>query len=72
MESEKIFQLESACITKVLRVTFVRGDGTQENPCRLMWRFYLPDGRYVGEIPADGQVETKSEASSATCSATIR
>ena len=52
MESEKIYRLENASITKALRVTFVQGDGTQERPCRLMWRFYLPDGRYIGEIPA--------------------
>ena len=54
-ESEKIYRLESACLTNALRVAFVQGEGTQENPCRLMWRFYLPDGRYIGEIPADGQ-----------------
>ena len=53
MESEKIYRLENASITKALRVTFVQGEGTQERPCRLMWRFYLPDGRYIGEIPAD-------------------
>gem|GEM_PF-1158017 len=50
MESEKIYRLENASITKALRVTFVQGEGTQENPCRLMWRFYLPDGRYIGEM----------------------
>ena len=72
MESERIYRLENASITNTLRVAFVQGEGAREHPCRLMWRFYLPDGRYVGEIPADGQVETKSEASSATCSATIR
>lgn len=72
MESEKIYRLEDARITKALRVTFVQGEGTQENPCRLMWRFYLPDGRCIGEIPADGQVDTKSEASSAMCSAMMR
>ena len=72
MESEKIYRLKNACITKALRVAFVQGDGTQENPCRLMWRFYLPDGRCIGEIPADGQDDTKSEASSATYSATMR
>ena len=55
MESEKIYRLENASITKALRVTFVQGEGTQENPCRLMWRFYLPDGRYIGEISADGE-----------------
>ena len=53
MESEKIYRLENASITKALRVAFVQGEGTQEHPCRLMWRFYLPDGRYIGEIPAD-------------------
>jgi len=52
-ESEKIYRLESACLTNALRVAFVQGEGTQENPCRLMWRFYLLDGRYIGEIPAD-------------------
>ena len=65
MESEKIYRLENASITKALRVTFVQGDGTKERPCRLMWRFYLPDGRYIGEIPADGQDDTKPAASSA-------
>ena len=53
MASEKIYRLENASITKALRVAFVQGEGTQESPCRLMWRFYLPDGRYIGEIPAD-------------------
>ena len=72
MESEKIYRLENASITKALRVAFVQGEGTQENPCRLMWRFYLPDGRYIGESSADGQDDTKSEASSATYSATMR
>ena len=72
MESAKIYRLENASITKALRVAFVQGEGTQESPCRLMWRFYLPDGRYIGEIPADGQDDTKSEASSATYSATMR
>ena len=72
MESEKIYRLENASITKALRVTFVQGDGTKECPCRLMWRFYLPDGRYIGEIPADGQDDTKPAASSAMCSAIIR
>lgn len=72
MESEKIYRLENASITKALRVAFVQGEGTQERPCRLMWRFYLPDGRYIGEIPADGQDEIKSAASSAMCSAIIR
>ena len=60
MESEKIYRLENASITKALRVTFVQGEGTQERPCRLMWRFYLPDGRYIGEIPADGQAERRN------------
>ena len=59
MESEKIYRLENASITKTLRVAFVQGDGTKESPCRLMWRFYLLDGRYIGEIPADGQDDTK-------------
>lgn len=73
MKSEKIYRLENASITKALRVTFVQGEGTQESPCRLMWRFYLPDGRYIGEIPADGQEDdTKSAASSAICSAMMR
>ena len=72
MESEKIYRLENASITKALRVTFVQGEGSQESPCRMMWRFYLPDGRYIGEIPSDGQDDTKSEASSATYSATMR
>lgn len=72
MESEKIYRLENASITKALRVTFVQGEGTQEHPCRLMWRFYLLDGRYIGELPADDQDDTKSEASSATYSATMR
>lgn len=72
MESEKIYRLEKASIIKALRVAFVQGEGTQESPCRLMWRFYLPDGRYIGEIPVDGQDDTKSEASSATYSAEIR
>ena len=72
MESEKIYRLENASITKALRVAFVQGEGTQEHPCRLMWRFYLSDGRYIGEIPADGQDEMKSIASSAMCSAIIR
>ena len=53
MESEKIYRLENASITKALRVAFVQGEGTQENPRRLMWRFYLLDGSYIGEIPAD-------------------
>lgn len=57
MESEKIYRLENASITKALRVTFVQGEGTQERPCRLMWRFYLPDGRYIGEIPADNATQ---------------
>ena len=69
MESEKIYRIENASITKALRVAFVQGE---EHPCRLMWRFYLPDGRYIGEIPADGQDEMKSIASSAMCSAIIR
>lgn len=72
VESEKIHRLENASITKALRVTFVQGEGTQENPFRLMWRFYLPDGWYIGEISAEGQGAMKSEASSATCSATMR
>ena len=72
MESEKIYRLENASITKALRVAFVQGDGTKESPCRLMWRFYLPDGWYIGEISAEGQGAMKSEASSATCSATMR
>lgn len=58
MESEKIYRLENASITKTLRVAFVQGEGTQESPCRLMWRFYLPDGRYIGEIPADAEMDT--------------
>ena len=58
MESEKIYRLENARITKALRVAFVQGEGTQEHPCRLMWRFYLPDGRYIGEIPADAEMDT--------------
>lgn len=58
MESEKIYRLENASITKALRVVFVQGEGTQESPCRLMWRFYLPDGRYIGEIPADAEMDT--------------
>ncbi|MFC2310589.1 MAG: hypothetical protein ACFNLF_05955 [Selenomonas noxia] len=61
MESEKIYRLENASITKTLRVAFVQGEGTKESPCRLMWRFYLPDGRYIGEIPADGQMEREGE-----------
>nr|DAS74334.1 MAG TPA: hypothetical protein [Caudoviricetes sp.] len=72
MESEKIYRLENASITKALRVAFVQGDGTQEHPCRLMWRFYLPDGRYIGEISANAQDDTKPAASSAMCSAIIR
>ena len=72
MESEKIYRLENASITKALRVAFVQGDGTKESPCRLMWRFYLPDGRYIGEIPADGQDDTKPVASSAMFSAMMR
>ena len=58
MESEKIYRLENASITKTLRVAFVQGEGSQESPCRLMWRFYLPDGRYIGEIPADAEMDT--------------
>ena len=73
MESEKIYRLENASITRALRVTFVQGEGTQERPCRLMWRFYLPDGRYIGEIPVDGQEDdTKPAALSAICSAMMR
>ena len=72
MESERIYRLENASITNALRVAFVQGEGAQESPCRLMWRFYLPDGRYIGEIPADGQDDTKPAASSATYSAEIR
>ena len=71
-ESGKIYRLESACLTTALRVAFVQGEVTQENPCRLMWRFYLLDGRYIGEIPADGQDDMKLAASSAMCSAMTR
>ena len=72
MESEKIYRLENASITKTLRVAFVQGEGTQVHPCRLMWLFYLPDGRYIGEISSNAQDDTKPAASSAMCSAIIR
>ena len=50
MKVEKIFRLESACTIQVLRVEFVQGEGTKESPCRMMWRFYLPNGRRIGEV----------------------
>lgn len=50
--SEHIFRLKNACTVDVLRVEFVQGEGTAVNPCRLMYRFYLPNGRYIGEISA--------------------
>lgn len=72
MESERIYRLENASITKALPLRSCRARGTQESPCRLMWPFYLPDGRYIGELSADDQDDTKPTASSAMCSAMMR
>ena len=54
VDSEHIFRLENARTEEVLRVEIVQGEGTQENPCRRVWRFYLPNGRYIGELLPDG------------------
>ena len=51
-QSEQIFKINDARTINVLRVAFVQGKGTEEDPLRLMYRFYLENGRYIGEISA--------------------
>lgn len=61
-------EIREVGMVNVICIQMVIGDGTQENPARQVYKFYLPSGKEIGVVDADYfsvMVKASSEAFSA-------
>jgi len=42
--------LENASVIDVIQVELTRGDGSMDKPARKVFAYFLPSGKYIGEI----------------------
>ena len=64
-------RIERAKLQVVIQVKTVVGEGTDENPVRGVYRFFYPNGDFIGEVE-ESHLDINDIASSVVFSAKIR
>lgn len=48
-------RIDSCKVIKVVAVEFLRGLGTEKDPCRIVRAYYLPNGTLLAEVDDYGK-----------------